>query len=116
MMLGSPDQHRVGVTRLLASERAPRPPQRLESGASLQRVVDNFALGPHEQQRTWSRPRRRPTVIFRKSPLSGNFRLALNVGPAFLRSARERFENWSGLVLWRTIVGRPDRFRGMGLG
>src|SRR4029450_10214125 len=54
MVLGRPDQHRVGVTSLLPSETSTRPPQRLEGGASLQRVVDDFTLGPHGQQRTWT--------------------------------------------------------------
>src|SRR5215207_7031062 len=65
MVLGRPDQHRVSVTDLLPSERTTRTPERLEDGTSLQRVVDNLALGPHGQQRTWTRAARRPAGIFR---------------------------------------------------
>src|SRR5215211_3758111 len=64
MVLGRPDQHRVSVTSFLPGERPAGAPQRLEGGASLQRVVDDLTLGPHGLQRTWTRRRGRPCVIF----------------------------------------------------
>ena len=54
MVLGRADQHRVSVTGILTCEPASRAPQRLKCRASLQRVVDDLALGPHGQQRTWT--------------------------------------------------------------
>src|SRR6185437_6161141 len=64
VVLRRSEQHRIRVAGLLPCKPASRAPQRLKCGASLQRVVDDFALGPHGQQRTWSRPGGRPRAIF----------------------------------------------------
>src|ERR671916_305441 len=53
VVLGRPQQHGVGVAGLPAGKPVARAPQRLQAGASLQRIVDDHALRPHAEKSTW---------------------------------------------------------------
>src|SRR3954466_9240969 len=92
MVLGRPNQHWVSVTSLLPCKPASGAPQRLEGGASLQRVVDDFALGPHAQQGTWTRPRGRPGVMFPQIPPSEELLARRERAVAFICFARRHSE------------------------
>src|SRR5215203_3655496 len=50
VILRRADQQRVGITRVMAGQRAAGALERLEGGATLQRIVDDLALRPHGKQ------------------------------------------------------------------
>src|SRR5215213_5148475 len=50
VVLRRADQQRVGITRVMAGQRAAGALKRLEGGATLQRIVDDLALRPHGKQ------------------------------------------------------------------
>src|SRR5215213_2633887 len=65
VILSRADQQRIGIARVMAGKRASRALERLEGGASFQRIVDDLALRPHGKQEYVAR---RPGSIPRFAP------------------------------------------------
>src|SRR5215212_9218387 len=96
VILRRADQQRVGITRVMAGQRAAGALERLEGGATLQRIVDDLALRPHGKQEYVG---------------SRSGAICPSSGPCHPTLARASTSHPASIALSRSRRGRPDRWR-----